>query len=198
MKALVDGSTVILLGLSESATISQNNGTVTITDGASQTSVSGLTSPQLVENGFPDAAAPASLLTYNGSSIVPNALYPTALQSGISSKMKSLEVYALSLEQGGTTVNGFHYDTDNVTQSKMNAAYNLAQTTSSPSVFTWWMSTGFVQIPKAQIISDAPVVAAWVEEIYQNIGIHHANITAINSFSALSAYSYLTGWPKGT
>ena len=60
------------------------------------------------------------------------------------------------------------------------------------------MSNGWHAIPKAQIISDAPVVANWVEAVFANLGVHFANISALTTVAAVEAYSFASGWPSGT
>lgn len=146
---------------------------------------------------------PEQIAIWNATDLGPQ---PTVAQvetaagvpQAIAAKLAALEAYATAYEHGGTTVSGRYYDTDDTTQAKLAAAYNLAQTALSPATFNRYTSKGFAQYTQAQITSDVPVVGAWVEAVFTNMQAHLTNIEALTSVVAVQAYNFTTGWPQGT
>lgn len=193
-QAIIQGGTVFYL-LSDTAILIGS----TVTDGSHVFTMSDVQSPVLIpaaDVSVPADAAPSMCAYQAGRVTAPG--YAAALAGAIATKLQALEAFALVYEQGGTTVGGIHIDTDDRTQAKLTAAYNLAQTASSPATFSWWMSTGWASFTKAQITTIAPAVGLWVEQVFANLGVHFANIQALTSITAVQAYDFTTGWPKGT
>lgn len=195
-KLIVSGSVVEFV-LSNSATFDLASNPQSVTDGANHFTIGHNAARQMVDSSVSVDTAPNDLL-WDGAAVQFVADYPARLGAAIRAKLEALGEYGRAIEQGGVTVSGFRYDTDDASRSNLGNAYQLAQTASSPATFQWWMSDGWHAIPKAQIISDAPLVAAWVESVYANIGAHFAAVAALTKISDVDAYSYHSGWPAGT
>jgi len=178
MKAIVNGAGIVVACVQQVDQITST----TVSSGAR----SWMQPVQVV-----DTSVDVTGLVYQGG------IFAQALPSAIAAKLAALETYALALEQGGTTVGGQYWDTDDATQAKLNAAYNLARIGTQTS-FTWWMSTGFITFTATQIETYAPAVGTWVEEVFANLGVHYAAISALTSTAAVTAYDFTTGWPQGT
>lgn len=198
MKALVNNGKVVARNLTDAAALDPL--TFLVTDSTGNFYIGTPVNPALVaDTTTPPADAPLSCFSFVGGQIVFSAsAYAELITAAITAKLAALGEYGIGRAHGGTTVNGFHYDTDTESKGDLDSAFNLAQTASSPASFDWWMSTGWQSIPKAQILADAPVVGVWYEANFSNLRAHWNAIMALTTLTAVSGYDYSTGWPAGT